>query len=113
MSTSPSWETWSGWLPLGDGWMSNGLALVYASLCIALLVCIVHEPSSRWLRARLPPRWMPSTRDDPMYTAWMDLVLSAGGLVVIALLNDALVCALGTMALALFGALILRGAEAG
>ncbi len=113
MSTSPGWPTWSGWWPLAEDWVSNGLALVYASLCIALLVCIVHEPSCRWLRARLPPRWIPTSREDPIYTAWVDLVLSAGGLAVIAWFVDAPVAALGTMALALFGALILRCADAG
>ncbi len=84
MSTSPGWPTWSGWLPIAESWVRNGLALVYGSLCIALLVCLVHERSRRWLRARLPSRWIPASREDPMYTAWVDLVLSAGGLAVIA-----------------------------
>lgn len=104
MSAASSLATWSGWLPLAEGRVSNGLALVYASLCIALLVCIVHAPSCRWLRARLPPRWIPTSREHPMYTAWLDLVLSAGGLAVIAWLLDAPVAALGMLAVTLFGA---------
>ena len=47
-------------------------------------VCNVHEPSSRWLRARLPPRWVPTARIRCTPLGW-DLALSAGGLAVIAL----------------------------
>jgi len=107
MSASLDWATWSGWWPLAEGWVSNGLALVYGSLCIALLVRIVHEPSRRSLRARFPACWIPSSREDPMYAAWVDLVLSAGGLAVIAWLVDAPVAALGMGVLALFGVLLL------
>jgi len=108
MSSYPDWATWSGWLQFAEGWVSNGLALAYASLCIALLVCLVHEPSCRWLRARLPPRWIPTSREDPMYAAWVDLVLSAGGLAVIAWLMDAPVAALGMLAVTLFGHALLK-----
>lgn len=106
MSASPGWPTGSEWLPLAEGWVSNGLALVYSTLCIALLVCLVHERSRIWLRARLPPRWIPTSREDPMYAVCVDLVLSAGGLAVIAWLLDTPVAALGMGVLALFGAVL-------
>lgn len=110
MSAASSWATWSGWWPLAEGWVSNGLALVYGGLCIALLVCLVHERSRRWPRARLPPRWIPTSREDPIYTTWVDLVLSTGGLAVIAWFVDAPVAALAMLAVTLFGHASLNAA---
>ncbi|HQA34625.1 MAG TPA: hypothetical protein PLJ16_14090 [Casimicrobium huifangae] len=48
------------------------------------------------------------SESDPMYAAWRDLVLSAGGLAAIFWIVDAPVAALGMMALAVFGRLVMR-----
>jgi len=101
-------STWAGWLPLDDDWIGNGLAVIYALICMALLVCHIFARPRAWLRARLPVRWIPTARDDPMYAVWFDLILSAGGLAIIAWVVDALVPALGMLTLAVFGGLAIR-----
>lgn len=101
-------SSWTGWQPLADGWLSNGLAGIYALICVAVLMCHLCTGPRAWLRARLPTRWIPMSESDPMYAAWRDLVLSAGGLAVIAWIMDAPVAALGMMALAVFGRLVMR-----
>lgn len=101
-------SSWTGWQPLVDGWLSNALAVTYALICVALLACHLRPERRAWLRARLPKRWIPVSESDPMYAAWRDLVLSAGGLAGIAWIMDVPVAALGMLALAVFGRLVMH-----
>lgn len=98
-------SSWAVWLPLADGWGSIALALIYALICVALLVCHLRPGPRAWLRARLPKRWIPMSESDPLHAAWRDLVLSAGGLAVIAWIAEAPVAALGMLAVTLIAAL--------
>lgn len=91
-----------------EDWITNGLSVIYALICISLLVCHLFAGPRAWLRARLPGRWIPTSQDDPMYAAWFDLILSAGGLSAIAWLRDASVAALGMLAITLLAGLLLR-----
>lgn len=99
---------WVGWLPRTDDWFSNLLTLVYAAVCLALLACHGFALPQAWLRSMLPERWIPKSQSDPMYAAWVDLVLSAVGLAVIARVADAPVATLGMLAMAVFGAFVIR-----
>lgn len=98
-------SSWTVWQPLVDGWLGNGLAVFYALICAGLLVCHLCPGPRVWLRARLPKRWIPMSESDPMHAAWRDLVLSAGGLAVIAWIVEAPVAALGMLAVTLMAAL--------
>lgn len=98
---------WAVWPQLANGWVSNALALIYALICVALLICHLRPRPRAWLHARLPPRWIPTSASDPMYAAWRDLVLSSGGLAVIAWMVDAPVAALGMLAVALLSLAVL------
>ena len=102
-----SMSGWSGGLPLPEGLIGNGLAVIYAVTCVALLLCQVFDRPRMWLRSRLPRRWIPDSKEDPIYAAWVDLVLSAGGLAVIAWVMDAPVAALGMLAVAVFALVAL------
>ena len=99
---------WAVWPQLANGWVSNALALIYALICVALLVCHLCPGPRAWFRARLPKRWIAMSESDPMHAAWRDLALSAGGLAGIAWIMDLPVAALGMMALAVFGRLVMR-----
>lgn len=98
-------SSWTVWQPLVDGWLGNGLAVFYALICAGLLVCHLCPGPRVWLRARLPKRWIPMSELDPLHAAWRDLVLSAGGLSVIAWIVDLPVAALGMLAVTLMAAL--------
>jgi len=98
-------SSWTSWQPFVDCWVSNALALIYALICAALLVCHLCPGPRAWLRARLPKRWIPMSESDPLHAAWRDLVLSACGLAVIAWIVEAPVAALGMLAVTLMAAL--------
>lgn len=93
---------WAGWLPLGDGWVADALALLYGLCCVALALCLLFDRAGAWVRARLPQRFMPRSVDDGRYDAWRDLVYNLFGLAALAWVFDALVTALAMTALALF-----------
>lgn len=99
---------WIGDLLNAEDWITNGLSVIYALICISLLVCHLCAGPRAWMRARLPVRWIPTSHNDPMHSAWFDLLLSAGGLSAIAWLTDASVDALGMLAITLLAGLVLR-----
>jgi len=97
-----------GWSSLPDGWWADLLCTIYGSCCIAFLLAHAFEPYRRWLKARMPQRWIRLSRNYCLTKVWSDLVLSAGGLAFLAWIEDSLVAALGLLAVALFGSHLWR-----
>lgn len=98
---------WPGWLPLEDGWVADGLIVIYAAVCIGLLCCYRSSRALRWLQARIPARIKPMAVDDMLHDAWVDIVLCCAGLAVIELVVGAYVAGLGALAIALACGVVL------
>lgn len=99
---------WSGWPPPLDGEFSDALAATFAAICVTPHSCQLFDQPGSWFRSKLPRRWTSTSTADPMCAAWVDLVLSARGLAVIAWVFDAPVAALGMLPVAMFASLLLR-----
>jgi hypothetical protein len=86
-----------------DDWIAFCLTLIYAALCVALVLIWARPQAVRPYHTFLPEAWFAPSRLPRLRAVWRDLALSTAGLAMFAFAQAAFASALGLLTLALCG----------